>query len=52
MSGVAVDVAVQVVNYRTRRQLERCLASVLADLAGAALDARVLVLDNASGDDI
>jgi N-acetylglucosaminyl-diphospho-decaprenol L-rhamnosyltransferase len=50
MGAVAADVAVQVVNYRTRRPLERCLASVLGDLAG--LDARVLVLDNASGDDL
>lgn len=46
------DVAVQVVNYRTRRHLERCLPSVLADLAPTGLDARVLVLDNASGDDL
>jgi N-acetylglucosaminyl-diphospho-decaprenol L-rhamnosyltransferase len=47
---VPTDVAVQVVNYRTRRQLEACLPSVLADLA--RLDHRVLVLDNASGDDL
>jgi N-acetylglucosaminyl-diphospho-decaprenol L-rhamnosyltransferase len=47
---VPLDVAVQVVNYRTRRQLEACLPTVLADVAG--LDHRVLVLDNASGDDL
>jgi len=47
---VPLDVAVQVVNYRTRRQLEVCLPSVLADVA--ELDSRVLVLDNASGDDL
>jgi N-acetylglucosaminyl-diphospho-decaprenol L-rhamnosyltransferase len=47
---VPPDVAVQVVNYRTRPQLEVCLETVLADLAG--LDHRVLVLDNASGDDL
>ena len=45
-----LDVAVQVVNYRTRRHLEACLPAVVADLAG--LDSRVLVLDNASGDDL
>ena len=45
-----LDVAVQVVNYRTRRQLEACLPTVLADVAG--LSCRVLVLDNASGDDL
>jgi N-acetylglucosaminyl-diphospho-decaprenol L-rhamnosyltransferase len=47
---VPLDVAVQVINYRTRRQLEACLPTVLADVAG--LDHRVLVLDNASGDDL
>jgi N-acetylglucosaminyl-diphospho-decaprenol L-rhamnosyltransferase len=45
---VPPDVAIQVVNYRTRRHLEACLPTVLAD----APDARVLVLDNASGDDL
>jgi N-acetylglucosaminyl-diphospho-decaprenol L-rhamnosyltransferase len=46
------DVAVQVINYRTRRPLETCIASLLADLADSGLDHRVLVLDNASGDDL
>jgi N-acetylglucosaminyl-diphospho-decaprenol L-rhamnosyltransferase len=50
MTGVPLDVAVQVVNYRTRRHLETCLPGVLADVAD--LDSRVLVLDNASGDDL
>ena len=45
---MALDVAIQVVNYRTRAQLEACLPTVLADVPGA----RVLVLDNASGDDL
>ena len=45
---MALDVAIQVVNYRTRAQLEACLPTVLAD----APQARVLVLDNASGDDL
>ena len=45
-----LDVAVQVVNYRTRRHLEACLPSVVADLEG--VDGRVFVLDNASGDDL
>jgi N-acetylglucosaminyl-diphospho-decaprenol L-rhamnosyltransferase len=47
---VPLDVAVQVVNFRTRSHLEACLPTVLADLAG--LDGRVYVLDNASGDDL
>jgi N-acetylglucosaminyl-diphospho-decaprenol L-rhamnosyltransferase len=50
MLGVPLNLAVQVVNYRTRRQLEACLPTVLDDVAG--LSARVLVLDNASGDDL
>lgn len=45
---MALDVAIQVVNYRTRAHLEACLPTVLAD----APEARVLVLDNASGDDL
>jgi N-acetylglucosaminyl-diphospho-decaprenol L-rhamnosyltransferase len=49
---VPLDVAVQVVNYRTRRQLQVCLETVLGDLAGSGLEHRVLVLDNASGDDL
>jgi N-acetylglucosaminyl-diphospho-decaprenol L-rhamnosyltransferase len=46
--GVALDVAIQLVNYRTRAHLEECLPTVLADAPGAL----VLVLDNASGDDL
>ena len=45
---MALDVAIQLVNYRTRAHLEACLPVVLADAPGA----RVLVLDNASGDDL
>ena len=45
---MALDLAIQVVNYRTRAHLEACLPTVLPD----APDARVLVLDNASGDDL
>jgi GT2 family glycosyltransferase len=45
-------VAIQIVNYRTRRHLEACLPTVLDDLADGDLAARVLVLDNASGDDL
>ena len=49
---MACDLAVQVVNYRTRDHLGRCLESVLAALAQAGVPARVLVYDNASGDDL
>jgi GT2 family glycosyltransferase len=46
------DVAVQIVNYNTAAHLAACLETVERDLAGGELDARVLVLDNASGDDL
>ena len=49
---MATDVAVQVVNYRTRDHLGPCLESVLAALAQTGVPARVLVYDNASGDDL
>jgi GT2 family glycosyltransferase len=49
---MAADVAVQVVNYRTVERLAGCLRSVLDDLAPSGLAFEVLVLDNASGDDL
>jgi GT2 family glycosyltransferase len=49
---VPLDVAIQVVNYRTRRHLEACLPTVLDDLSDGSFSSHVLVLDNASGDDL
>jgi GT2 family glycosyltransferase len=46
------DVAVQIVNYNTAAHLATCLETVDRDLAGGELDARVLVVDNASDDDL
>ena len=46
------DVAVQIVNYNTAAHLAACLETVDRDLAGGELDARVLVVDNASDDDL
>jgi riboflavin kinase/FMN adenylyltransferase len=43
----AVDVAIVILNYNTRRHLEQFLPSVLANSAGA----RVIVADNGSPDD-
>lgn len=42
--------AVQVVNYRTRRYLERCLTTVETDLGRAGLDYEINLLENDSGD--
>jgi GT2 family glycosyltransferase len=49
---VPPDVAVQIVNYRTRDHLGPCLRALRADLGARGRGARVLVLDNASGDDL
>jgi N-acetylglucosaminyl-diphospho-decaprenol L-rhamnosyltransferase len=48
----SVALAVQIVNYRTRSYLERCLATVTADLAHGALQFEVNLLENASGEDL
>jgi GT2 family glycosyltransferase len=49
---VPPDVAVQIVNYQTAEHLATCLETVERDLDGSDLKARVLVVDNASGDDL
>ena len=43
-------VAVQIVNYRTRVYLERCLPTVVADLKRGALTYEINLLDNDSGE--
>lgn len=44
--------AVQIVNYDTKAYLERCVASVVADLKAVEFDYEINLLDNASGDDL
>jgi GT2 family glycosyltransferase len=44
--------AVQVVNYRTRSYLERCLATVVADVERSGLDYELNLLDNDSSEDL
>jgi GT2 family glycosyltransferase len=44
--------AIQIVNYHTRRYLERCVASVVSDLGASALAYEINLLDNASGEDL
>jgi N-acetylglucosaminyl-diphospho-decaprenol L-rhamnosyltransferase len=51
MRGSAT-LAIQVVNYRTRAYLERCLATVVPDAERSGLDYEVNLLDNASGDNL
>jgi N-acetylglucosaminyl-diphospho-decaprenol L-rhamnosyltransferase len=47
-----MDLAVQIVNFNTKAYLGACLDSVVATIARGGHDARVLVLDNGSGDDL
>jgi N-acetylglucosaminyl-diphospho-decaprenol L-rhamnosyltransferase len=47
---VTPTLAVQIVNYRTRVHLERCLESVVADLTASGVDHEIRLLDNASGE--
>jgi hypothetical protein len=42
--------AVQIVNYRTRAYLERCLTSVRADLTASGIAHEIRLLDNDSGE--
>jgi hypothetical protein len=41
-------IAVQVVNYRTRRYLERCVETVVADLEGSSMAFEINLLDGSS----
>ena len=51
MSGSAT-LAIQVVNFRTRSYLERCLRTVVPDAERSGLEFEVMLLDNASGDNL
>lgn len=48
----AVDLAVQIVNYKTKSFLEPLIRSILTDLADSGLTFEISILDNASGDDL
>jgi N-acetylglucosaminyl-diphospho-decaprenol L-rhamnosyltransferase len=47
-----VDLAIQIVNFNTKRYLVPCLESVVAALGRSGADGRVLVLENGSDDDL
>lgn len=49
MHGAPI-LAVQIVNYRTRSYLERCLATVVPDLESSGIDYEINLLENASGE--
>jgi N-acetylglucosaminyl-diphospho-decaprenol L-rhamnosyltransferase len=46
------ELAIQIVNYRTRRYLERCVETVVSDLNGSAVRYEINLLDNASGEEL
>ena len=48
----SAKLAIQVVNYRTRSYLERCLSTVVPDVEGSGVDYEINLLDNASGEDL
>jgi len=53
VDGVSPEtVAVQIVNYRTRRYLERCVETVVSDLRSSSVRYEINLLDNASGEDL
>lgn len=49
---MTAHLAIQIVNYKTREHLARCLASVTEDLQHDSRRYTLDVLDNASGDDL
>ncbi|KKU53431.1 MAG: Glycosyl transferase group 2 family protein [Candidatus Moranbacteria bacterium GW2011_GWE2_47_10] len=46
------DVSIQIVNYKTKKYLLKCIEDVLRDLRHSDLDYVINVLDNDSGDDL
>jgi hypothetical protein len=46
------EVCIQIVNYKTKAYLLRCLESLFEDLKNAEIVFSVAILDNASGDDL
>lgn len=46
------DVAITIVNYKMKEDTVRCLTSLFQDIEGSTLRAQVVVVDNASYDDI
>jgi len=46
------DIRIQIVNFKTKRYLLECLASVAEDLKSFSDKYSVAILDNASGDDL
>lgn len=49
---IMFDINIILVNYKMKTDIEKCLASLFPDFANDDLNVHVVVVDNASGDDI
>lgn len=47
-----VDVAIQIVNYKTKKYLSDCIDSAISDLKDGGISYEILVLENGSGDNL
>ncbi|HZJ34604.1 MAG TPA: glycosyltransferase, partial [Candidatus Angelobacter sp.] len=47
-----IDLAIQIVNYKTHKYIDPLLKSVTQDLTNSNLKYEILILDNASSDDL
>jgi N-acetylglucosaminyl-diphospho-decaprenol L-rhamnosyltransferase len=46
------DLLIQIINYKTKDYLADCLESLFNDLGGMDINYKIIILDNASGDDL
>lgn len=46
------DITIQIINYNTKKYLEKCLKGVINDLENSNIDYRIHILDNNSNDDL
>ncbi len=46
------DINIVIVNYKMKENIEKCLTSLYQDLEGSTLDIAIVIVDNASGDNI
>ena len=46
------ELSIQIINYNTKKYLERCLRSLLKDLEDVKFSYKIIILDNNSNDDL
>ncbi len=47
-----INVAIQIVNYKTKKYLPNCIESIINSLKDSAISYKILILDNNSGDNL